>query len=126
MKTTAKKKQPDIKLCYKIWLENEKGEGIMGDGKWKLLLAIENEGSITAATEALGWSYRKTWNSLKKIEKLLGFAIIQKNRGGKDGGSTELTKDGIRIVKAFEKFHSQVDGIMNKAFEKLLEEIVNK
>ena len=119
-----KKQKNELKLCYKIWIENNKNEGILGDGKWLLLKTIEQEGSITAATEKLGWSYRKTWNSLKKIEQMLGFSIIKKNRGGAEGGSTELTDEGKKIVSAFEKFHSEIDGVIKKAFEKLLENIM--
>ena len=120
----SKKHKPDVKLCYKIWLENHKNEGILGDGKWLLLKTIEQEGSITAATEKLGWSYRKTWNSLKKIEQMLGFLIIKKNRGGAEGGSTELTEEGKKIVSAFEKFNSEVDGVISSAFEELMKDIM--
>lgn len=121
-------KSPDytkIKLNYKIWLENETGEGILGDGKWILLKAIEKEGSLTAATEALNLSYRKTWNNLKKIEKRLDFSILEKNRGGKDGGHTSLTKEGKKLVRTFDKFHTDFDDKINKAFQKFLENLAD-
>ncbi|MBI5217399.1 MAG: LysR family transcriptional regulator [Bacteroidia bacterium] len=122
-KTTKKVKYSDIKLNYKIWLESDTGNGILGDGKWLLLKAIAKEGSLTAATEALNLSYRKTWNNLKKIEKMLGFPILEKTRGGKDGGSTALTAEGKKLVRTFDKFHSDFDEKINKAFEKFLKEL---
>lgn len=126
MKNSINPDYSNIKLNYKIWLENELGDGILGDGKWILLKAIEKEGSLTAATEVLNLSYRKTWNNLKKIEKLLGFPILEKNRGGKDGGHTSLTKEGKKLVKTFDKFHTEFDEKINKAFQKFLENLVEK
>ncbi len=114
----------NIKLNYKIWLEDAKGNGILGDGKWILLKAIAKEGSLTAATEVLNLSYRKTWNNLKKIEALLGFPILEKNRGGKDGGSSSLTPEGKKLVVTFDKFHAEFDQKINKAFVKFLENLM--
>ena len=91
-----------------------------------MLKTIEKEGSLTAATEVMNMSYRKTWNNLKKIEKRLGFQILEKNRGGKDGGHTTLTKEGKKLVKTFDKFHTEFDEKINTAFQKFLENLNGK
>lgn len=106
-----------INFNYKIWLSDEDGNGILGDGKWKILKAIEEHGSLTAATEALGITYRRTWGDLKKIEEDLGFAILDKNRGGKDGGTTSLTVKGKQLVNAFDQFHTEIDQVIENAFK---------
>lgn len=105
---------------YKIWLATETGEGVLGDGKWKILKAIDQAGSLAAACEALGITYRHTWNDLKKVEKILGFALLQKSRGGQDGGHSVLTMEGIKLVNAFDQFHAQMDALMQQEFAKLL------
>lgn len=110
----------NIQLNYKIWLETEGRKGIMGDGKWQILKAIEKHGSLMSATEALGLTYRKTWGDLREIEKILGFPLLDKSRGGKDGGSTCLTQQGTALVKAFDEFHGKVDTIIDSAFEEFL------
>ena len=112
-----------IKLNYKIWLENEQNEGILGDGKWVLLKTIHDTGSLKAALEKLGWSYRKTWNNLKQIEKRLGFPILETSRGGAEKGNTFLTEDGKRIVKLFDQFHAKTDDLMQQEFEKFQKEL---
>jgi len=106
----------NIRLKYKIWLEDEQETSIMGDGKYHLLKAIENEGSLMAAIEKQNLDYRRTWGNLKKIEKTLGFPLLEKTRGGKDGGKTVLTKDGKKLLLAFENFHGKMDKIFNEAF----------
>jgi molybdate transport repressor ModE-like protein len=121
----SKKESAEIQFIpkYKIWLETKDGEGVLGDGKWLLLKAIEQHGSLMAATESLGISYRNTWNRLKKIEKQLGYLLIEKKRGGKDGGNTFLTEEGIKLVKSFDKFHATFDNLVNKAFIDFLSDL---
>lgn len=94
----------------------EDGQGLMGDGKWKILKAIEEHGSLKAATKALGITYRRTWGDLKSIEQKLGFEILEKTRGGKEGGATQLTTQGKLLVSAFDAFHAKVDAVMDEAF----------
>ncbi|MBK7174382.1 MAG: LysR family transcriptional regulator [Bacteroidales bacterium] len=116
----------NIQPAYKIWLSNDLGEGILGDGKWKILEKIESCGSLVQACEELGITYRRTWNDLKKIESQLGFKIIEASRGGADGGSTHLTADGIKLIKAFQHFHQRVDRIMTDEFNHFLTELRNE
>ena len=111
-----KSKYNDLQLNYKIWLETKDGMGILGDGKWMLLKAISETGSLKQAMEKLNLSYRKTWNNLQQIEERLGFSIIETHRGGIDGGGkTCLTNEGEKIVRAFDNFHNQFDEFMQKA-----------
>lgn len=107
----------NIRFNYKIWLSTNDGINLLGDGKWKILKAIEEHGSLKGATDALGITYRRTWGDLKKIEELLGFALLEKERGGKEGGKTYLTAQGKLLVEAFDNFHEKVDIVMEDAFE---------
>lgn len=100
-----------LRFRYKIWLETPEGDNVFGDGKCRLLRAIEETGSLKAAIEKLGLSYRKTWDNLKKIEQVLGFPVLDATRGGADGGKTELTTEGKFLLKAFEEVHHNADGI---------------
>jgi len=111
-----------LHLNYKFWLSDKEGKGIMGDGKWQILKKIEETGSLMAATESLGITYRKTWGDLKKIEKALGFHLLEKSRGGKEGGQTVLTEKGKKLIKAFEQFHLRVKKEIGMASDAFVEE----
>ncbi|MBW6491776.1 MAG: LysR family transcriptional regulator [Lentimicrobium sp.] len=113
------KKYTELKLNYKIWFTDQNDKGILGDGKWKILKAIEQTGSLTAACEKLQITYRRTWNDLKAIEKQLGFALLEKSRGGAEGGSTTLTPEGLKLIRAFDDFHEKMDVIMQSHFAEL-------
>jgi len=108
---------------YKIWFSTPQGEGLLGDGKWKILKQIDECGSLVAACEKMGITYRRTWNDLHKIEKMLGFHLLETVRGGTEGGSTRLSPEGRRLVKVFDAFHRRMDKIMQKEFVKLVEEL---
>ncbi len=113
----------NLTIRYKIWLETDEMNGILGDGKWRLLKSISETGSLKLAMQKHHLTYRKTWDNLNKIEELLGFAVIERQRGGKDGGKTVLTARGQAIVDAFDKFHNQYDPIITSALQQTLAEI---
>ncbi len=111
-------KQP-LQTRYKIWIETLDGKGVLGDGKWKLLKAIQKSGSLKLAFEGEQLSYRKTWNNLRKIEAGLGFDLISTNRGGKEKGGASLTPEALAIMEAFEEFHREIDPIFQKSLQNL-------
>ncbi len=106
--------QPGIKL----WFSSSQNKGMFGDGKWRLLEAIDKYSSIKKAAEILNISYRKSWDSLKKAENYLGFKLIIKQRGGKHGGLTILTKKGKELIKAYSNYHNDIKIFINIEFNK--------
>ena len=108
---------------FKLWLNSSIIEGAFGDGKWRLLKAIEREGSLRAASESLGISYRKAWGDLKKAETTLGIALVEKHRGGRAGGQTLLTAAGRKWGDAYMRFRQDIEKAIAKACRKHLAEL---
>ncbi|HOZ49580.1 MAG TPA: LysR family transcriptional regulator [Candidatus Hydrogenedentes bacterium] len=106
-----------LKPACRLWLTGPEDEGGLGDGKWRLLQAIAREGSLTAACETLGISYRKAWGDLRKAERLLGVRLLDKRRGGRDGGETLLTEEGAKWIAVYGRFRAQVMAAVTKAFD---------
>lgn len=107
-----------LKAKFKLWLNMRNIEGVFGDGKWRLLKTVENTGSLTAASESLQISYRKAWGDLKKAQDSLNVPLVEKHRGGNLGGQTTLTKQGKEWVKAYTRFHSDIEKAVEKAYQK--------
>jgi molybdate transport system regulatory protein len=78
---------------------------------------------MKAACDELGYTYRRTWGNLKKIEHFFGFPLLEKHRGGNEGGHTMLTPEGKKLVKAFDHFHASVDSIIQQGFEKFIQDL---
>ena len=110
------KRRPRLEPRFKLWLSSRNAEGAFGDGKWRLLKAIETEGSLKAATELLGISYRKAWGDLRKAEKCLGVIFIERHRGGDSGGATTLTEAGRKWMAGYSRFRAAVERATDKAF----------
>ncbi len=105
-----------IRPKFKLWLHGEESEGVFGDGKWRLLKEIERQGSLKAAAETLGISYRKAWGDLRKAEQRLGIKFIEKHRGGHDGGETCLTEVGKEWVKGYGRLRAKVEEAVDEGF----------
>lgn len=125
MESKFDKKLSGILLHYKIWMADKTNQGILGDGKWQMLKLIDEKGSLKAACDEMGYTYRRTWGNLKKIEKFFGFPLLEKHRGGSDGGNTVLTEEGKRLVRAFDRFHASVDSVIQKGFEQFKQDLTS-
>jgi len=101
---------------YKVWLSTITGQGIIDDQKYELLKLIQEKGSLKSAVEAAGISYRKAWGDLKFAEESLGYQIITKQRGGKEGGTTVLTAKGEKLIEAYEALQEKFDDSVEEAF----------
>jgi molybdate transport system regulatory protein len=92
-------------------------EGRIGPGKIKLLEAISDCGSIRAASQAMGMSYRRAWNLVTEINGLCASPAVAQKTGGKNGGGTTLTPVGLSLVASYREIECQVE---NAAHDELL------
>ena len=113
-----------LRARFKLWLSTKDIEGIFGDGKWRLLRSVESEGSLMAASQRLGISYRKAWGDLKKAQESLNIGLVEKQRGGNMGGRTNLTDQGKKWVEAYAKFRGDIEEAAEKAYEKHIRGLV--
>jgi molybdate transport system regulatory protein len=113
----------DVFVQYKLWLESISGEGIIGEGKVRLLKEIGLRGSLSAAAEALGLSYRKAWGDIRKAEALLGYPLTEKRRGGKEGGSSILTPQAVRLLDAYDALRKELNRNLDEAISHFQENI---
>ncbi len=111
---------------FKLWVSSSDAEGVFGDGKWRLLSAIERDGSLRAAAQELGISYRKAWGDLKKAEECLGIVFINKHRGGSRGGKTSLTSEGRKWVEAYARFREELEQAADRSFTKNITSLLGK
>ncbi|MEN8224463.1 MAG: ModE family transcriptional regulator [Bacteroidota bacterium] len=106
-------------MNYKLWLSSMSGEGIISEEVYSLLTGIRERGSLKAAAENSGMSYRKAWGDLKQAETLLGYELTDKTRGGKEGGQSVLTPSAIKLLEAYTALHERLDDAVEDAFKEL-------
>ncbi len=108
----------------KIWIEDEKGAMVFGLGRLRILAAIEERGSILAASKALNMSYRAAWGKIKTSEERLGQALLKRRVGGGSGGGSELTPFARTLVKKFKYLQSLVEKETDIFFEDLFPDAI--
>jgi molybdate transport system regulatory protein len=99
----------DIFLKQQLQLVTKEDDTIISEEGFTLLTGIKNEQSIVAASRNMGISYRKAWGLLREIEYVLGFRLIEKHRGGKAGGKTDLTQEGIELTEAYNNLKKNLE-----------------
>lgn len=98
----------------RVWIDVG-GRPALGPGKVRLLEAIAATKSLSAAAKQLKMSYRLAWQHLRSLEERTGLAVISPQRGGRSGGGTELTRDGLGLLEAYHNFHREVEEQMQSA-----------
>lgn len=97
----------------KIWLEKD-GHFVMGEGRAELLRLIEKSGSITTAAETMGMSYRHAWGVIKRISNSLGGDVVKSERGGREGGRSDLTSLGREALREYERYNAMMRSLLGK------------
>jgi len=99
----------------KVWLELD-GRYVFGFGLSEILKAVEKSGSIKAAAESLGKSYRYVWGRVKKAERALGEPLVETRIGGKGTGRSSLTQRAQRLVADFDALRRRVFDVAEGEF----------
>jgi len=99
----------DIFLRYEIWLESLGKETVLNGEGFSLLQEIEKTGSLTGASRNMEISYRKAWGIMREVEQHLGFPLVDRRRGGATGGRSNLSPEGIQLLRAYRSLHHETD-----------------
>ena len=95
----------DYKVKSRIWIEAN-GNVLLGEGRIKLLKAIDANGSLSKAAKSMNMSYKKAWNLVDSINKSAKEPVVSKTTGGKGGGGAVLTNHGKKLIEVFETINT--------------------
>src|SRR6266849_4102104 len=104
-----------LKPRQKLWLTWD-GVFLMGPRYLVFLDAVARTGTIRAAGQVVGWSYRTCLNRIRQMERVLGAKVLATARGG----GARLTAEARRLVKVFAQWRREVDRLSHAAFRKIL------
>jgi molybdate transport system regulatory protein len=97
-------------------------QGRIGPGKIALLETIDREGSISAAGRALGMSYKRAWDLVDALNKLIGTPAVEASPGGFRGGGATLTEAGRSLVADYRA----IERAAQRAAEPRLSALMNR
>ncbi|RRJ33584.1 TOBE domain-containing protein [Halocatena pleomorpha] len=75
----------------------------------RLLRAVDDQRSLNAAADALGRSFSRSHRRIKALEAVFG-PLVERQRGGIDGGGSELTDNARDLLARFERLRTAYAG----------------
>lgn len=84
----------------KLSLSTEIGQFI-NDNRIRLLDAIGEHGSLSAAARSLPMSYKAAWDALDSMNNISTEALVIRSTGGKNGGGTQLTPYAKKLISMY-------------------------
>jgi len=107
------------KLRIKLWIECDTGDSIFGEGQMCILETIQEKGSINAAAKALKMGYRSMWGRLRKMEKRLGNPLLERHKGGAEGGHSDLTPEALEMIEKFRRLRLEITEASESIFKQI-------
>jgi len=104
----------------RLWLEGPDGT-ILGQGRVELLEKIDDLGSLSAAANALGMSYRYAWKLVKSMNEHGEAPLISLNAGGRGGGHATLTESGKQAVAAYRRTDREFEQFLSAQSDKQMD-----
>ena len=108
----------DYKIKSRIWIEADSNV-FLGEGRVKLLKAIDANGSLSKAAKSLKMSYKKAWSLLDAVNKSASKPVVVTSIGGKNGGGAELTPYGKSLIKAFDTINKGCWKYLDKHLDRI-------
>ncbi|RKR06820.1 molybdate transport system regulatory protein [Kushneria sinocarnis] len=80
---------------------------VFGPGKADLLAGIERTGSISAASRAMGMSYRKAWQLMETLNSHFVSPVVETRTGGVRQGGARLTPFGRDLLGRYQQLEAR-------------------
>jgi len=126
MDKLPKPSKTEVFLNYKIWLSSLTGHGQISGDTFTILELTAEKGNLSAAAELLHMSYRNAWGKVRDAEEVVGYPLLTKQRGGKDGGNSTLTPAAYKLLEAYKALQQKFDESVEQAFHEFLQKISSK
>lgn len=85
----------------KVILVDDNGEKFFGEGPYRLLVGIEETGSLRKSAAQMGMAYSKALKLIQHAEQVLSFPLTDRTTGGVCGGGSRLTEQGKEWIKKY-------------------------
>lgn len=110
--------QTAVRVQVKVRLVKE--TPFFGPGIVTLLKQIAVLNSVREASAKTGISYSKAWTMIREAERQTGQQLVERQPGGKFGGTASVTAYGSELVKKYEELERRIEQFAEEQFENIL------
>ena len=95
----------------KIWIEDEHGNVMFGEGRYRILEAVDRLQSLQQAAVELKMSYRALWGRVKASEERLGQPLV-----AREGRGSRLTPYARNLMIRYQELQKRIRQEADTAF----------
>lgn len=89
---------------------------VFGPGLAALLTHIEESGSMKEACAKMDMSYSKGWKIVNRAERELGYELLTRRHGGRQGGNCAVTEEGRAFLERYRRMEADVKRYAKEIF----------
>ncbi|MEW6221514.1 MAG: LysR family transcriptional regulator [Thermodesulfobacteriota bacterium] len=104
-----------FRIRSKIWIEDANGQVVFGNGRYRMLMAIDRHRSLQMAARELQMSYRALWGRVKASEERLGRVLVVR-----EGRGSCLTPFARELLASFARLEQEVRDRADQAYAGLV------
>lgn len=105
-----------------IHIHIAKGDTILTPETAQFLEMIGHTGSIQGACSCMHMSYTRGWRMLNRMEKDLGYPLIERFPGGVSGGGSVMTAKGKRLLAAYQTYRDTLRQTAEQLFYEVFDD----
>lgn len=105
-----------MKPMNRYYIADDNGEKVFGEGPYRLLKAVEEEGSLRAAAISMGMAYTKALKILRRAEEAFGQNLTSRCIGGSNGGGSRVTPFGKELLNLYEQYRDACEAATGELF----------
>jgi molybdate transport system regulatory protein len=106
---------PPYLIRTKIWIQNPDGKVVFGLGRYRILKAVQDTGSLQAAAKELKMSYRAVWMRIRASEKRIGRELVVR-----DGKGSRLTPFAENLMKQYKRLLAILEKESDEVYQHLM------
>lgn len=106
---------PPYLIRTKVWIQNPDGKVVFGLGRYRILKAVQDTGSLQAAAKELKMSYRAVWMRIRASERRIGRELVVR-----DGKGSRLTPFAENLMKQYKRLLSILEKESDEVYQHLM------
>lgn len=112
---TASAAEKHFTIRSKIWIADEQGKVVFGEGRYRILEAVDRLQSLQGAAQELKMSYRAVWGRIRASEERIGQALVIR-----EGRGSSLTPFARQLMKKYEKLQARIHHESDDVYDTLI------
>lgn len=105
----------------KIWIEDEQGNVVFGEGRYRILEIVDRLQSLQAAANELKMSYRAVWGRIRASEERLGQSLVTR-----EGKGSRLTPFAAKLMTQYRKLQETIRDESDAIYDGLISEYLDQ